>query len=312
MSTYRQDVSDSHRTTYANTIQMVKDQNQSWIRDTVTILDGDGEMRNVRDLLDKREYVEFEDYDDETPDNRSKLTAVWVHRPKAIGDGQVIRKEDKFDMAMDPTSSFNRGMVRGVEKGVYDRIMGIKMKDDGTFGIHGAGIMGDRYAGAKGGTPAGLPASQYLPDGGVGLTSNKLIDALEKLHIKDWGMDEEDLGLCCPIAARQISDLLRIAKEAGASLNEFDILQLQTGKPTVLLGITWKRTNRLAIDSSGNRLLPLYSKENIAAVFWQDIMGSIRNRTDKRGNPPYVEIDAFPTCTRIEDDGVAVIPCVES
>ncbi|WP_226946219.1 hypothetical protein [Roseobacter sp. TSBP12] len=44
---------------------------------------------------------------------------------------------------------------------------------------------------------------------------------------------------------------------------------------------------------------------------WQDINGRIWN-DGSADNLPYIKVDAYPDCTRLEDVGVRVIECVES
>lgn len=309
---YRQTVEASHRTTYANNIQLVAQEMAHKIRAAVTTQSGlTGDSHNVADLLAKGEYQKGEDYSHDAPNNRSVLDAVWLTRPLVIESGEVIYKEDKFDLAMDPTSRFNENHVRAVERGVFDTILGVERKSGGGFKIAGGGILGQRVTG-KARTPASLPAGQYLLPGGTGMTLDKLNAAREALELADWGLDD-DLSdeLFCMISPKQTTDLLNIAAATKVNLNAFDLQQLQAGRPTSLFGATWLFTNRLPTDSSGNRICPMWTRSNVVAGFWQDVQGDMYNRSDAK-NRPYVVVDTYPAATRLEDEGVVAIPCVES
>ena len=316
---YRQTVEASHRTTFANNIQMVAQEMHGKIRSAVTIVSGlSGDAHNVRDLLDQKEYEEVEDYNMQNPQNRSNLDAVWMNRPKLIRSGEAIFKEDKFDLAMDPTSQFNASHVRACEKGVFDRFMGIRKKSGGTgYEIHGGGILGKRITG-KARTPTSLPSGQVQAvDAGssgtpAGLNLKKMNMAREQLELDDFGIDEDlSSELFCAITPKQKTNLLDIAIQTQTSLNAFQIQQIEAGKPTTLFGMTWIFTNRLPVNASGHRLCPIWTKSNIAGGFWQDIEGDIFNNGAAM-NRPQVLVTCYPEATRIENEGVVVFTCLES
>jgi hypothetical protein len=312
--TYRQNVEASHRTTFADTVAMVAQETASQIRETVTaISDLSGDARNVRDLIGKADYSEGDDYDSANPEHRSTLDAVWLFMPKVISTGETIHNADKFRLAMDPTSQFLANKIKGVQRGVHDRFMGIRPKPGGGFDISGGGILGDRIAGVDR-TSAPLPPSQFLPHGSTGLTLAKLNAAREALGLADFGL-EDDLTneLYCAVTPKQITDLLNIAIATGANLNAFDVEQLKSGKPAGLMGATWIPTNRLPTNAAGHRICPMWTKSNVVGGFWGggDVKGDMWNQPHKR-NQPYIYVEAYPVATRIEDEGVVAIPCVET
>lgn len=314
---YRQNVEASHRQTYANNIQMVAQEMTSKIRAAVTIASGlTGDAHNVRDLLDKKDYIESEDYRMTNPQNRSKLDAVWLNRPKIVHSGETIFKEDKFDLAMDPTSNFNRGHVRAVETGVFDRFLGVRKKSSGGFEIAGGGILGNRITG-KARASAALPGGQFMAvdadNSGTpsGMVLKKLNLAREMLELNDFGIDD-DLSdeLFCAVGPKQKSNLLDIAIQTQTSLNAFQIRQIEEGKPTSLFGLTWIFTNRLPTDSNGYRICPIWTKSNVVGGFWQDVEGDMWNDGSSL-NRPYVHVSAYPAATRLENEGVIAIRCLE-
>ena len=141
----------------------------------------------------------------------------------------------------------------------------------------------------------------------------KLIAAQEKLRKADFGLEDNFDQLFCAITPSQITDLLNIAAASQVNLNAFQIQQLQDGKPTTLLGVTWIFTNRLPMKTGTTnvRLCPIWAKSNIIYAEWQGIQGRMWNDTSV-DNLPYAVVDTVADCVRAQDKGVVVIECQEA
>ncbi|MBR9766637.1 MAG: hypothetical protein GYB53_24760 [Rhodobacteraceae bacterium] len=312
---YRQTVESHHRFTYQNNVRMVAQQMQNPLRNAVTIVPASGEAQDMADLVDKVEYQEGEDYSQRNPENAPKRIRRWLVRPTVIQSGQLITKEEKFDQSQDPTSVLVSTHTKAVERGVADRILGVRKKSDGTYEVAGGGILGSVHEGKTPSSAKTLPVGNYVAvdqgeDAAAGLTLNKMRFATEGMELDDFGLeaDDEVWGLITP---RQKTDLLKLAFETGKNLNPFDVDQIRNGKPGSLLGINWLFTNRLPKDSNGYRLIPLWTKANIVCGMWQDVEGDLFNDSSKR-NLPQCLVDAYPTAGRVEDQGVRVIRCLEA
>ncbi len=313
---YAQLVEAHHKLAYTNNVKMVAQQVQNQLRNAVTMVPATGEAQDAADLLGKKDYIEGEDYSRRNPDNPTQRSRRWIIRPEVIEDGEYIDKETKFDASQDPTSSLVRNSVMAVERGVFDRILGIRKTSSG-FVASGGGIMGRAIEGKRpGGAPIPLPAGNYiaadLGDTGTpyGLGLAKIRAACEGMELEDFGLetDDEIYGLITP---KQKTDLINLAVETGKNLNPFEVDNIRNGKPGMLLGVNWLFTNRLPKNSSGQRLIPIWSKANIAAGVWQDVQGDMWNDTSAK-NMPYIYTDAYVDAVRIEDVGVRIIPCAEA
>lgn len=298
-----------HKLTYSNNVQMVAQQLQNPLRPTVTEVRGTGEAHAVADLMGTGEYLVSEERSRRNPENPSKLSRRWLIRPDKLESGQYIDEEDKFDLAMDPTSHFVRDHTAKVNRGVMDRILGVEKVGNAYQVAHG-GILGRANEGKRPGTTSGLPSGNIIPGGTSGLTLDKMMDVKEDLALADFGIEQDD-PLYALISPKQVTDLLKIAAQAGPALNAFTIDQLKTGKPTSLLGMTWIVTNRLPKNADGHRLCPVWSKRNIMLGVWQDVQGQMWNDTSAK-NLPYVYVSARVDCVRVQDGGVRVIACVET
>ncbi|MBW4710733.1 hypothetical protein KX928_23330 [Roseobacter sp. YSTF-M11] len=317
---YQQNVEQHHVDQYAADVQMVAQQLRNPIRDMVTIVPASGVAQTASELIGEADYHEADDYDRRNPDNRNELSRRWLTRPKAIERGTYIDTADKFDLARDPTSEYMRNNVAAVERGYYDRLLGISKAADGTFKITGGGILGYAQEGKRPGTKSSLPAGQYVAanykigGGGsaTGLTMDKLRKAKLLLNKAEFGLDPQNMDpMCALISPDQVDDLIAIAEQTKLNINAFTVDQLVDGKPTKLLGFTWLVSNRIPYDSNGDRLCAFWGKSNIVGGEWQGVEGDIWNDTAAK-KLPYTYVSAYLDAVRVQDKGVVVARCTEA
>jgi len=313
---YKQTVEEHHKLTFSDNVKMVSQQLNNPLRNAVTTVQGSGEAQDIADLIGEATYNEVEDYARRNPENPPSRKRRWLIRPTGIDAGGLITKEEKFDFAMDPSSHLFRNWIKGVERGVFDKILGIRPKAGGGYELAGGGILGAVSEGKTPTSTVALPNGNYIAvDYGstgtaAGLNISKMRSATEAMELEDFGLEAEDevYGLITP---KQKTDLIDLAVETGKNLNPFDVEQIREGKAAKLLGINWIFTNRLPLDADGYRLVPLWTKANVMAGFWQDVEGQIFNDPSSR-NLPRVIVDAYVTAGRVEDKGVRVIRCQEA
>lgn len=312
MSTFEQNVEAHHRLTYSDNVMMVAQQKANRLRPAVTVKSGlTGEAHSVADLFGALDYSRVGPRVRTNPENQAQGSRRWLVRPdEFIYAGQYIDKEDKWDTAMDPTGSIVATQVATVERGVFDTILGIVPKSDGSFEVGLGGILGTAVSGKRKETSSALPSGNTVASGSAGLTLDKLREAKKDMKLAEFGMEDDD-PLYGVITPNQEDDLLAIAAATASSLNQFSIEQLRTGKPTMLMGINWICTNRLPVNSSSERLVPIFSKKNICLGFWEETNGDIWNDTHAQ-NLPYARTRAMCDAVRIQDGGVRVIACTES
>lgn len=296
--------------TYSNNVKMVADQNKNPFRMGVVDVPASGEAMSTADLVGRLEANRGTNNDRRNPDNPPDLSRRWAVFPDVIDSGQLIDKEEKLTKAMDPTSTYVQSHTKAVEKGVGDVILGTRFVSRGNFELTDGGILGAAVDGKRPGMgKVALPPKCYTAAGGLGLTLDKLKESQERLRTDDFGLETDD-ELYCAIGPRQITNLLDIADGDGKSLNAFEQAQLRSGRPTNLMGINWVYTNRLPRDGNGDRMCPIWAKQNIIMAVWQDVMGAMWNDGSKR-NLPQILVDAYVDVVRIEDEGVHVIACSE-
>lgn len=301
-------VEQHHRLTYSNNVVMVAQQLGNPLAATVTSIRATGEAMSAGDMLNAVEYVYGEERSRTNVENPLAGSRRWLIRPPEIKSGQYIDDEDKFDMAMDPTSNFVTGHTRAVIRGCMDRIMGVR-KLAGAYSVVDGGILGNAIEGKRPGTSGiALPGSQIIPVGSTGLTVDKMRTAILTLNQADFGLEDDD-DLYCAISPVQKDNLIAIAQASTTPLNAFNIEQLKNGKPTSLMGLNWIVSNRVPKDASGNSLCPIWAKSNIVEGVWQDIEGDVWNDTHA-DNKPYVRVRTRRDVARLQDKGVVVMTCL--
>lgn len=306
---YSTQVEAHHRLMYANSVRMVAQQTRDPFAGRVIDTPASGEAKSATDMLDDGEYVYGEERSRRNVEIPVTGTRRWLIRPPVIKSGQYFDVEDDLDGQITPNSAKVKIHTTRVMRGKADRTLGIRKVDD-KFVVSDGGIMGYATEGKRPLHKKALPASQYMPHGGTGLTLAKLRAAKKHLRSLDFGVEDTD-QIYCAITAEQEDDLLAIAEASKDSLNAFSIEQLREGKPTRLMGIEWVMTNRLPVNAAEHRLLPMWTRNNVERGIWEDVNGKLWNDTGA-DDLPYCRVRAFIDCVRIEDEGVVVIECVES
>lgn len=302
-------IEQHHKTMYRDNVMMVAQQTRNPLRATVTEVPASGEAMSAADLVGSVEPMEDDGRTRRNEENRGAMVRRWLTRPDRIKSGQYIDTPEKLDRAMDPTSVYVRKHTVAVNRGIADRIMGIR-RQGGGYVLRDGGILGAATEGKNRETKVDLPGKCFTPVNATGLTLAKLKAGVERLQTDEFGVEDDDT-IYCAITPRQKTNLLDLADGNGESLNAFAQMQLMNGKPTSLLGITWIMTNRLFRTGAGVRYCPMWTKNNIVMGVWKDVQGDIWNDTGA-DNTPYARVQAYVDVVRIQDDGVQVIECAET
>ena len=297
--------------TYADNVKMVAQQKRNKLRETITVAEASGEAQSVADLVGSVEAQENTSRQRRNIENPPSLSRRWVVFPDELESGQYLDKEEKLQKAMDPTSVYVRTHTVAVERGIGDKILGVKYVSKGNFELRDGGVLGAAVDGkSPGSAKIALPGKCYTQAAGSGLILDKLMAGKERLNGDDFGLEDDD-EMHCAIGVKQVTNLLNMARGNDENLNLLEQMALKTGTPTTLLGITWHVTNRLPLDTNGDRMCPLWTKNNIVMGVWQDTVGEMWNDTSAK-NTPYAHVGAFVDVVRAEDDGVHVFLCDES
>lgn len=198
----------------------------------------------------------------------------------------------------------NRSIISGLES---DYMMALikaakRKKDDLII----AAATGTAYEGKDGNTASAFPSSQQVPSGSTGLTTDKLLAALEILRAADVDPEEK---IYCPITAKQETDLLGEEKFINADYVRGAVLE--KGIMGSWRNINFVHSERLLLNSSSERRVLLYTENALGFGMAKDIITKVADNPERSFTKTlYLKMDVG--ATRIEDEKIVEIPCVES
>lgn len=221
----------------------------------------------------------------DTPHSRRKVTMDdydWA---------DLIDQEDKVRMLISPQSDYAQAGAFAMGRAMDDAII--------------EAATGNAFGGVAGGTTVALPASQKIAVGGAGLTLEKLIEAKEILDGNDVDPDEPRYMIA---SSKQMSNLLNLQKVTSADYAS--VKALVQGQIDTYLGFNFIRTERLGLDTNGDRQVLAYCGSAIGLAVGSDVNTRISERADKN-YATQVFLSMTIGATRVEDEKMVEIACSE-
>lgn len=221
----------------------------------------------------------------------------WVF-PNDYDLPQLIDQFDKLRMITDPESSYVTNAVYALGRAKDDEII--------------EAYFGDAKTGENGGTTTSFPAGQQVAvdfgaSGNVGLTVAKLREGKRLLQAAEVDMEVEQITAV--VTATQHDNLLAEAQVISTDFNERPVLV--EGVVTRFLGTAIKHCERLKVDGSSHRRVPMYAQSGMYLGMWNDIETSVSRRNDLRGEPWQAYVLGTFGATRLEEKKVVEIKCNE-
>jgi hypothetical protein len=221
----------------------------------------------------------------DTPHSRRKVTMEdydWA---------DLIDNEDKVRMLISPQSEYAMAGAWAMGRAMDDAII--------------SAATGNAFGGVSGGTSVALPAAQKVAHGSAGLNIAKLIGAKKILDSNDIDPDEARFII---VNSETLADLLAITEVTSSDFNT--VKALVQGEINTFLGFNFVRTERLGLDSDGNRQVLAFAQSGIGLAVGQDVNTRISERADKN-YATQVFLSMTIGATRIEDEKVVEIACTE-
>jgi hypothetical protein len=208
---------------------------------------------------------------------------------------------DKLRLVSDPTSTYVQAVMAGMGRKIDDIIIG------GIFGVNKTGVAGA--------TSVNFPAAQQVSASlgaaaATGLNVAKLKKAMELLISAEVDLDNDPVY--CPISAKQNTDLMNEIQVINGDYKALGAV-VQEGRIMNYMGINFLHSERLPVNGSSQRRVPLYVKSGVHLAVWADqTRVDISQRKDLKGMPWQIYTYMTMDSTRIEEKRVIEIPCVES
>jgi hypothetical protein len=141
---------------------------------------------------------------------------------------------------------------------------------------------------------------------GSGLNVDKLLRGKRILAANQVDPSEE---IYCAVSAVQTEDLLKQAQVVSSDFNT--VKPLADGKVVRFLGINFFPSERLLLNASSQRRVPLWVKSGMHMGVWGDTMSDITQRKDLSGFPWQIHSNFTKGATRVEEGRVVELICAE-
>lgn len=223
--------------------------------------------------------------------------------------GDLIDKEDKVRLLVDPTSAYAKNFASAMGRAWDDEVIAASWATAYTGHAGATSITwpngnSEGYVTMPGGTQVAVNDWTYgNGSGNVGLTISKLIYASVALDQAEGDEDEERYIL---IGAKQKGNLLATTEATSADYNT--VRALYDGKIDTFMGFKFLHSERLQLDGSGYTRVMAWRKSALGMGIAADVWSMASQRDDKRYSW-YAYSAASWGASRLEEPKLVEIKC---
>lgn len=283
---------------FASNIQLLLQQKEAKLKQAVMSGQHYGEMASPVDQIGAVSMNAV------TGRNQSKIrtdAAVdrrWV-APSSFDLSQIIDHHDKLKLLLDPQSAYVQNAVAAANR-KYDDLIIDAFTDaalTGKSGTTSTTILA-----------ANTIAVNFGSGSNTGLTVAKLRQAKKKLMAAEVDIDSDPLY--CAVSAEQHDNLLAEAQVISMDYNDRPVLK--DGKINSFLGINFIHSERLNVDGSSYRKVPIWAKSGMYLGVWEDMVIDVDQNKELRGHPYEVYVMMTAGATRLEESKIINVLCSEA
>jgi hypothetical protein len=282
---------------YTTNVQLLLQQKGSKLRGTVSTGSYSGKAAKAVEQVGAVNAQKRTQRHGDTPLISTPSDARWIY-PVDYEWADLIDDQDKLRMLIDPQSSYAQNGAYALGRAMDDEII------SAFFGTSKTGENGSTNTSFATGTQQIAVATGST--GATGLNIAKLREAKKILMENEVDIDNEQLF--CVITAEQHDDLLNEAQAISLDYNTRPVLV--DGRITAFMGFNFVHCERLGVDASSYRRVPVYAKSGVHLGMWNDINTQISERADK-GYSTQVYCKGTFGATRTEEKKVVEILCQE-
>lgn len=209
---------------------------------------------------------------------------------------QLIDQFDKLRLITDPSSSYVQNAVMAMGRAMDDEII--------------SAFFGTAKTGEQGATSTTFPSGQQVAvnfgaAANTSLTVAKLREAKRIMMANE--VDLEADAITVVVTAKEHDNLLSEAQVTSLDFNDKPVLV--EGKVARFLGMNIIHCERLALDGSSYRRVPVFAKSGMHLGIWNDIQTSVSQRHDLQGEPWQAYCLGTFGATRLEEKKIVEIKC---
>lgn len=292
------EVSVNHTIDFAGVVSMRLQQRGSKLRRAVMESKFEGKAAKAVDQVGPVTAQKRVSRHADTPLISTPHSARWIY-PTDYEWADLIDHQDKLRTINEPTNAYVENGSNALGRAIDDEIVAA------FFGTARTGENGEDQTlfDAAGQTVAADVGSS----GATGLNVAKLRAAKRILMQNEVDVDYDPLF--CAITARQHDDLLSETQAVSLDFNTRPVLV--DGRISAFMGFNFIPIERLGVDGSSYRRLPVWAKSGVHLGIWDDIEGKVTERDDK-SYATQVYVRGTFGATRTEEGKVVEIKCSES
>lgn len=282
---------------YATNVALLLQQKDTRLRSLVTQGQYIGEQASPVDQIDAVEMQSVTGRFEAMPRVDADTARRWC-QPLDFDLPQMIDSFDKLRLVTDPQSVYVENAVMAAKRKMDDVIIGA------FFGTSKTGKTGSSSTTFPSGN---VVAVNQGASGNTGLTVAKLREARRLLRANEVDLDMDPIT--CVVSSKQEDNLLAEAQVISLDFNDRPVLV--DGRLRSFLGINFVPSERLGVDGSSYRKVPVFAKSGMHLGIWNDITTDISQRKDIRGLPYQAYVYMTIGATRLEEKKTMQILCAE-
>jgi hypothetical protein len=231
---------------YATNVELLLQQKDSRLRSLVTSGQYIGEQASPVDQIDAVEMQSVVGRFEAMPRVDADMARRWV-QPLDFDLPQMIDSYDKLRLLTDPQSVYVQNAVNAAKRKMDDVII------DAFFGAAKTGKTGSSSTDFPGGQ---VVAVNQGASGNTGLTVAKLREARRLLRAAEVDLDMDPITVV--VTSKQEDNLLAEAQVISMDYNDRPVLA--DGRLKSFLGMNFVHSERLDVNCSSYRLVPVFAK----------------------------------------------------
>ncbi len=292
------EISTSHSLDYGGAVALRLQQRGSKLRPTVEESAFRGKAARAVDQVGPVSAQKRTTRHSDTPLISTPHSARWIY-PNDYEWADLIDEQDKVRTIHEPTNAYTENGANALGRSMDDEII--------------TAFFGTAKTGENGTTDTAFDSANQTvavdtgAGGATGLNVAKLRYAKRILMANEVDVDYEPLF--CAITAQQHDDLLSETQAISLDFNTRPVLV--DGKISAFMGFNFVHIERLQVDGSSYRRLPVWGRSGMHLGVWDDIEGKVTERDDKSYSTQVYVRGTFGA-TRTEEGKVVEIKCSEA
>lgn len=287
---------------FNNNLQLLLQQRGSKLRPFVSTEMHKGQKAAPVDQMGSIEAQEVVGRFQEIERTDATTTRRWAY-PTKYDSAQLIDNYDRLKIIHDPAS---KEMLNAVYA------FGRKMDSALLTAASGAAYIGEVGTATQALGTASKIAINFEAGGSVGMTVAKLRRALEIFMANNLDFSDPENELYCALPGKQIGSLLKEVQVMSQDFNPGEEPVIRNGTLNKLFRFNFVHTELCNTSATSVTQVIAWAKSGLHLGIWEDIVTDLDKRKDLKTHPWQVYVQMAIGATRLDEQKVIEIACVNT